>query len=101
MVFAEVIDAVSVLSDQPFFQTFTIFTMAQLKTRLALRVNEDNPNHHLWNNRGVWWCHLTVHKSDATSERLRFSLKTHDVESARDRRDRILRGIAEHYEIAA
>ncbi|NWK56052.1 hypothetical protein HW115_10550 [Verrucomicrobiaceae bacterium N1E253] len=75
--------------------------MAKSKTRLALRVNEDNPNHHLWNNRGVWWCHLTVHKSDATSERLRFSLKTHCLESARDRRDRILRDIAEHYEIAA
>jgi len=75
--------------------------MATNKTRIALRINSDNPNHHLWNNRGVWWCHLTVHKNDATSERLRFSLKTHDLESARDRRDRILRDIAEHYEIAA
>lgn len=75
--------------------------MARTKTRLALRVNEENPNHHLWNNRGVWWCHLTVHKNDATSERLRFSLKTRDLDSARDRRDRILRDIAEHYEIAA
>jgi len=50
------------------------------KTKLALRVNNDNPNHHLWNNRGVWWCHLTVHKADATAERMRFSLKTRDVE---------------------
>jgi hypothetical protein len=55
----------------------------------------------LWNNRGVWWCHLTVHKPDATAERLRFSLKTRDVEQARERRDRIFRQIAEHYEIAA
>ena len=71
------------------------------KPKLALRVNHDNPNHHLWNNRGVWWCHLTVHKPDATAERLRFSLKTRDVEQARERRDRIFRQIAEHYEIAA
>lgn len=71
------------------------------KPKLALRVNHENPNHHLWNNRGVWWCHLTVHKPDATAERLRFSLKTRDVEQARERRDRIFNQIAEHYEIAA
>ncbi|MGJ8676872.1 MAG: hypothetical protein ACSHX0_05100 [Akkermansiaceae bacterium] len=75
--------------------------MSKTQTRLAIRFNEQNPNHHLWNNRGVWWCHLTVHKNDATSERLRFSLKTRDVDNARNRRDRILRDIAEHYVIAA
>jgi len=42
-----------------------------------------------------------VHKNDATSERLRFSLKTRDLGNARDRRDRILRDIAEHYDVAA
>ena len=46
------------------------------QTKIALRINDDNPNHHLWNNRGVWWCHVTVHKPDSTAERLRFSLKT-------------------------
>ncbi len=71
------------------------------KTTLALRMNNGNPNHHLWNNRGVWWCHLTVHKSDATAERLRFSLKTHDVDLARRRRDRIFDDIAKHSNIAA
>ena len=69
--------------------------------KLALRVNDENPNHHLWNNRGVWWCHLTVHKADSTAERLRFSLKTRDVEKARERRDRIFKDIAKHYEVAA
>ena len=39
--------------------------------------------------------------SGTTAERLRFSLKTRDVEQARERRDRIFRQIAEHYEIAA
>lgn len=71
------------------------------KTKLALRVNDENPNHHLWNNRGIWWCHLTVHKGDATAERLRFSLKTRDVELARKRRDNIFEDISKHYSIAA
>jgi hypothetical protein len=58
-------------------------------TRLSLRVNDANENHHLWNNRGVWWCHLTIHQSDGTAKRMRFSLKTRDIEKARTRRDRI------------
>jgi hypothetical protein len=49
----------------------------------------------------VWWCHLTVHKPDTTTERLRFSLKTRDIEKARERRDRILRDISKHFEVAA
>ncbi len=69
--------------------------------KLALRVNEENENHHLWNNRGIWWCHMTVHKPDRTSERLRFSLKTRDVAKARERRDRIFADIERHYGGAA
>ncbi|NNE94042.1 MAG: hypothetical protein HKN23_20530 [Verrucomicrobiales bacterium] len=57
---------------------------------LAVRVNEKNPNHHLWNNRGTWWCHFTLHYPDYTSERIRVSLKTNDVEEARSRRDELL-----------
>jgi hypothetical protein len=63
--------------------------------KLSLRVNEANNNHHLWNNRGVWWCHLTIHQADTTVQRMRFSLKTKDIEKARERRDRIFRRIAE------
>ena len=76
-------------------------TTVPRKAKLALRVNDENLNHHLWNNRGIWWCHLTVHKSDATAERLRFSLKTRDVELARKRRDNIFDDISKHYSIAA
>ncbi|WP_234041969.1 hypothetical protein [Persicirhabdus sediminis] len=75
--------------------------MLSKTAKLALRVNEANPNHHLWNNRGIWWCHITVHKADSTSERLRFSLKTRALEKARDRRDRIIRDISMHYSVAA
>ena len=64
------------------------------KLKLSMRAFTDNPNHHLWNNRGVWWCHFTVHMPDATAQRMRFSLRTTDLGKARDRRDRILREIA-------
>ena len=63
--------------------------------KLSLRVNEANDNHHLWNNRGVWWCHLTIHQADSTVQRMRFSLKTKDLDKARERRDRIFSKISE------
>lgn len=47
-------------------------------------------NHHLWNNRGTWWCHFTLHRPDYTSERVRVSLRTRDVLEARRRRDQLL-----------
>ena len=68
-------------------------------SKLSLRVNQTNENHHLWNNRGVWWCHLTIHQADATAKRLRFSLKTREIETARERRDRIFQKL-ETLEIA-
>ncbi len=74
--------------------------MASKKTKIALRINDENPNHHLWNNRGVWWCHVTVHRSDATAERLRFSLKTRDIEKARTLRDRIFSDIQDRFGMA-
>lgn len=58
--------------------------------RLAVRVNESNPNHHLWNNRGTWWCHFTMHREDYTAERIRVSLKTSCLDEARSRRDELL-----------
>ena len=60
---------------------------------LAVRVDDGNPNHHLWNNRGTWWCHFTLHKPDYTAERVRVSLKTRDLELARRRRDTLLAAI--------
>lgn len=69
--------------------------------RLSVRVNEQNENHHLWNNRGVWWCHMTLHRPDSTSQRMRFSLKTKDLQKARERRDRIFQKIAQMDNAAA
>ena len=60
------------------------------KSKLSVRVNRKNPNHHLWNNNGTWWCHLTAHKPDYTAERHRVSLHTRDIVEARQRRDKLL-----------
>ena len=59
------------------------------QSKLSVRVNRKNANHHLWNNNGKWWCHLTLHHSDYTSERRRLSLNTRDLDVARQRRDRL------------
>jgi hypothetical protein len=77
------------------------FSRMKKTATVVMKINDGNENHHLWNNRGIWWCHVTIHKADATSERMRFSLKTKEVEKARERRDRIFKKIAEVYDIAA
>ena len=59
------------------------------QSKLSIRVNRKNANHHLWNNNGKWWCHLTLHHPDYTSERRRLSLNTRDLDVARQRRDRL------------
>lgn len=61
--------------------------------QLAVRIDDSNPNHHLWNNRGTWWCHFTLHKPDYTAERIRVSLRTRDLTVARDRRDQLLAAV--------
>ncbi len=68
--------------------------VSELKTTLAVRVNDENPDHHLWNNRGTWWCHFTLHRSDYTAERVRVSLKTRNLDEARNRRDELLTAVA-------
>jgi hypothetical protein len=57
---------------------------------LALRVNRANPDHHLWNNNGTWWCHFTVHLPDFTKRRIRRSLGTSNLSTARRNRDSLL-----------
>lgn len=58
--------------------------------KLSLRVNPANPDHHLWNNNGTWWCHYTEHLPDYTKRRVRVSLRTGDLAAARRRRDKLL-----------
>jgi hypothetical protein len=59
--------------------------------KLSVRARPGNANHHLWNNNGTFWCHLTVHLADFTKQRLRVSLETGDVEHARRLRDSLIR----------
>tara|TARA_B100000686_G_C16077641_1_gene612359 strand:- start:63 stop:287 length:225 start_codon:yes stop_codon:yes gene_type:complete len=59
---------------------------------LSIRLNNKNPNHHLWNNHGTWWLHYTMHLPDHTKKRVRRSLHTQDVNQARLLRDEFLAG---------
>jgi hypothetical protein len=59
-------------------------------SKIVLRVNAANPNHHLWNNNGTWWCHYTIHPTPFTKERIRSSLATKDKAQARLLRDQLL-----------
>jgi hypothetical protein len=59
-------------------------------SKIVLRINVANPNHHLWNNNGTWWCHYTGHPTPFTKERIRASLGTKDLTEARLRRDQLL-----------
>ena len=61
-----------------------------MKTIPAIRVRENNPDHHLWNNNGTWWCHYTEHLPDYTKRRVRHSLRTADRAIARFLRDSVL-----------
>jgi|TARA_B110000037_G_C16784793_1_gene368902 hypothetical protein len=60
---------------------------------VVLRVDDNNPNHHLWNNNGTWWIHYTVYPSPVTAERRRSSLRTKDVIEARNKRDQYFKEI--------
>ncbi len=60
--------------------------------RLSIRVQGENPLHHLWNNNGTWWIHYTIHPDACTKARVRRSLRTHDLTTAIQRRDAILGG---------
>jgi hypothetical protein len=58
-------------------------------SKLSIRTNPENPNHHLWNNHGTWFVHYVVHPTPWTKERVRRSLGTRSVEEARRRRDEL------------
>ena len=64
------------------------------RIRLHIRHNRNNPNHHLWNNNGMWWMHFSLKNEFGLVRRMRISLKTIDLEKARNRRDRILADIS-------
>ena len=68
-------------------------TASKPVVRLASKARPTKPNHNLTNNNGIWWCQITVHRGPF-SQRLRFSLRTSDLEKARERRDRIFSSLS-------
>jgi hypothetical protein len=60
----------------------------------GIRVDSENPNHHLWDNHGTWFLHYTIHPTPFTKERIRRSLGTKDVHVARERRDNFFATLA-------
>ena len=52
--------------------------------------SQPNPNHHIWNNNGTWFLHVTLLWNGRRKMRLRKSLGTKDVGIARRRRDHVL-----------
>ncbi|MFN6016821.1 MAG: hypothetical protein ACK49N_04525 [Verrucomicrobiota bacterium] len=69
--------------------------MTQVYQHTARRT-PNNPNHHIWNNNGTWWCYFTLCSKAVGSKRHRISLKTGDLNVARAKRDRILGAVAAH-----
>lgn len=53
----------------------------------SLRIDPENPNHHLWKNHGTWFLHYTTYPTPFTKQRIRRSLQTRNVQEARERRD--------------
>jgi hypothetical protein len=58
--------------------------------KASIRIWATNPDHHLFNNNGTYWVHYTAFPTAVTKQRVRKSLKTHDLEVARERRDTLL-----------
>ncbi|HJX89541.1 MAG TPA: hypothetical protein VJ372_03550 [Pyrinomonadaceae bacterium] len=51
-------------------------------SKIVLWIHAANPNHHLWNNNGTWWCHYTQRRPDFTKQRIQMSLQTSNLASA-------------------
>ena len=75
--------------------TLTQPTLLAPLAALSIKIDSENPDHHLWNNHGTWWIHYTVHQRDYTKRRVRVSLETRNLRVARARRDALLTHITE------
>ena len=63
----------------------------------AVRINPDNPDHHVYSDNGVWWIHYSVRTDPRfKAQRVHASLGTRRLEIARERRDAILTHLRLH-----
>lgn len=77
-----------------------MITTRPKQRRLAVRIDPDNPDHHIWTNKkrgGLFGVHFTVHYPNGTSERFRCSLKTKCRETAREKRDKLFKALREEF----
>lgn len=65
--------------------------------RLSIRLDPENPRHHLWCNNGTWWVAYVLH-FDGRKRRIRRSLGTSCEAEAIHRRDELFARIREHGE---
>ncbi len=57
---------------------------------IPFRSTENTPNHHIWLNNGCWALSIIVCPTPCTKERIRVTLRTKCVITARKRRDMVL-----------
>lgn len=50
--------------------------------KIVLRSEESNLNHHIWNNGGIWWCHITIHHKIRTLITLSFGILAYSLQAA-------------------
>ena len=53
---------------------------------LSVRVRKNNPDHHLFNNHGTWWCHFWAIADGIRQQRFRVNLHTSSRTEARAQR---------------
>ena len=70
-----------------------MYKSLECNTELAIRIDPQNPDHHIYNNNGTLWVHYTIYPTPVTAERIRRSLHTKDILEARRRRDAIFNDI--------
>jgi len=58
---------------------------------LSVRVRKNNPDHHLFNNNGTWWCHFWAIADGIRQQRFRVNLHTRSRAEARAKRNNLLR----------
>ena len=60
--------------------------------KLSVRIRSTNPDHHLFNNHGTWWCHFWAIAEGIYQKRFRINLHTRCQAVAREERDKLLAG---------
>ncbi|MDB6169440.1 MAG: integrase [Verrucomicrobia bacterium] len=61
------------------------------KTKSRPDITATNPNHHLWQHGKNWWVYCAINPTPRTKDKLRRSLSTECLKTARFRRDELFR----------